>query len=41
MASAKLSYQADIDSNFKILHIDPSIDIHGEPSVDQIIDRIF
>ena len=35
MESAKLSYKADIDSGFQILHIDPSIDIHGNPSRDR------
>ncbi len=41
MTSAKSSYKSDIDANFQILHIDPSIDIHETPSVDQVIDRIF
>ncbi len=41
MSSAKSSYMSDIDSDFKILHIDPSTDIHGSPSVDQIIERIY
>ena len=41
MESAKRSYQADIDAGFNILHIDPSVDIHGEPSQDEILDRVF
>lgn len=41
MASAKRSYKADIDAGFNMLHIDPSIDIHENPSVDQILDRVF
>lgn len=41
MDSAKLSYKADIDAGFQILHIDPSIDIHGIPSRDDILDRIY
>ncbi len=41
MESAKLSYKVDIDSGFQILHIDPSIDIHAEPTVDNILDRLF
>lgn len=41
MNSAKRSFQADIDSGFQILHIDPSIDIHGRPSTDEILDRIY
>jgi len=41
MESAKRSYQTDIDSGFEILHIDPSIDIHANPSTDEILERIF
>ena len=41
MDSAKLSYQADIAAGFQILHIDPSIDIHGKPDVDEVLDRVF
>jgi tagatose-1,6-bisphosphate aldolase non-catalytic subunit AgaZ/GatZ len=41
MASAKSSFSADISAGFQILHIDPSIDIHGKPDLDEIIDRIF
>jgi len=41
MESAKASYRADIDAGFQILHIDPSIDIHGEPDVDEVLDRVF
>lgn len=41
MDSAKASYAADIDAGFQILHIDPSVDIHGEPIVDEVLDRIF
>jgi len=41
MDSAKRSYKVDIDAGFKILHIDPSIDIHKEPSVDEILNRVF
>lgn len=41
MDSAKLSYQADIASGFQVLHIDPSIDIHGQPDVDEVLDRVF
>lgn len=41
MQSAKNSYQADIDSGFHALHIDPSIDIHGPPSTDETLDRLF
>ncbi|MCC5942082.1 MAG: class II D-tagatose-bisphosphate aldolase, non-catalytic subunit [Balneolaceae bacterium] len=41
MDSAKKSYKADIDAGFKILHIDPSIDIHKHPSQDEILERVF
>ena len=41
MASCKKSYEADIDAGFSIIHIDPSVDPHNTPSVDQILDRIF
>ena len=37
MQSAKNSFQADIDSGFHALHIDPSIDIHKSPSTDEIL----
>ena len=41
MESAKASYKADIDAGFQILHIDPSVDIHGSPSADEVLDRVF
>ncbi|MBE5848640.1 MAG: tagatose-6-phosphate kinase [Lachnospiraceae bacterium] len=41
MDSAKLSYKADIEAGFQILHIDPSIDIHGNPSMQEIVDRVL
>jgi len=41
MESAKASYKADIDAGFQILHIDPSVDIHGTPSTDEVLDRVF
>jgi len=41
MESAKRSYKADIDAGFKILHIDPSIDIHNNPTVNEILERVF
>ncbi len=41
MESAKNSYKADIDAGFDILHIDPSIDIHDNPNVDEILNRVF
>lgn len=41
MQSAKDSYKSDIDSGFKILHIDPSIDIHGVPSKNDLMERLF
>lgn len=41
MESAKSSYRADLEAGFQILHIDPSVDVHGEPDVDEVLDRIF
>ena len=41
MASAKLSYEADIDAGFKILHIDPSIGIDGPVSPLESLSRAF
>ena len=41
MDSAKSSYQADIAAGFQVLHIDPSVDIHGQPDVDEVLDRVF
>ena len=40
MKSSKKSFEYDIKSNFKILHLDPSIDIHNKLNIDQIIERI-
>lgn len=41
MESAKNSYKVDIDSGFQILHIDPSIDIHGQLSIEDSLERLF
>ncbi len=41
MDSAKSSFSEDISSGFQVLHIDPSVDIHGTPGVDEILDRVF
>ncbi len=41
MQSAKDSFQADIDAGFHMLHIDPSVDIHSKPSVDDILERVY
>jgi tagatose-1,6-bisphosphate aldolase non-catalytic subunit AgaZ/GatZ len=41
MESAKSSYRSDIASGFQVLHIDPSVDIHGSPDVDEVLDRVF
>ncbi len=41
MDSAKSSYRADIAAGFQVLHIDPSVDIHGQPDVDEVLDRVF
>jgi tagatose-1,6-bisphosphate aldolase non-catalytic subunit AgaZ/GatZ len=41
MESAKSSYGADIAAGFQVLHIDPSIDIHGQPDVDEVLSRVY
>ena len=41
MESAKRSFACDIASGFQKIHIDPSVDIHGAPNVDQVLDRVF
>jgi len=41
MASAKASFENDIDSNFHILHIDPSIDIFQNLDINIILERIY
>lgn len=41
MESAKESYRADIDAGFQILHIDPSVDIHSTPDINEVLDRIY
>ncbi|QWD76401.1 class II D-tagatose-bisphosphate aldolase, non-catalytic subunit [Polynucleobacter sp. MWH-UH24A] len=41
MDSAKLSYLRDLEAGFQVLHIDPSVDIHCKPNVDEILDRVF
>lgn len=41
MESAKRSFRVDIESGFEIIHIDPSVDICGDLSIDKILDRIF
>lgn len=41
MASAKRSYEADIDAGFDLLHIDPSVDPSGAPSFEVALERIL
>jgi hypothetical protein len=41
MESAKRSFQIDIESGFEMIHIDTSIDIYGELSVDETLLRLF
>ncbi len=41
MESAKSSYRADLEAGFQVLHIDPSVDVHGQPDVDEVLDRVF
>jgi hypothetical protein len=41
MESAKRSYMCDIDAGFQILHIDPSVDPHGAPTLEETLERMF
>jgi hypothetical protein len=41
MESAKLSFRADIEAGFQILHIDTSIDIHGHTNPDEVLERMY
>jgi tagatose-1,6-bisphosphate aldolase non-catalytic subunit AgaZ/GatZ len=41
MESAKDSYRADIDAGFHMLHIDPSVDIHSQPNINQVLERVY
>ncbi len=41
MESAKSAYRADLAAGFQVLHIDPSVDIHGQPDIDEVLDRVF
>jgi len=41
MKSSKKSFEVDIENNFTFIHIDPSIDIHGELSTDKILERVY
>lgn len=39
--SAKLSFEEDINNNFDILHIDPSISPFRETNIDRVIDNLY
>lgn len=41
MISSKKSLEIDIDSGFRFLHLDPSIDIHKELKIDEILNRVY
>lgn len=41
MDSAKQSYEDDIKSGFKILHLDPSIDIHQKLTAKETVNRLL
>lgn len=41
MESAKASYRADLEAGFQVIHIDPSVDIHGKPDIDEVLERVF
>jgi tagatose-1,6-bisphosphate aldolase non-catalytic subunit AgaZ/GatZ len=41
MNSAKQSFAADIDAGFQVIHIDTSVDIHGDVTADEGLERLF
>lgn len=41
MASAKVSFEADIDAGFRIIHIDPSIGLNGTVTPEESLQRAF
>lgn len=41
MSSTKSSLTADMESGIQIIHLDPSVDIHGQVYQDKILDRLF
>ena len=41
MRSAKRSYESDIESGFRVIHIDPSVSPHGAPDIDTVLERLF
>jgi len=41
MKSAKLSFQRDIEAGMQVIHVDPSIDIHGHLTIEETLNRAF
>ena len=41
MKRAKKSFESDIDADFKIIHIDPSVDPHKKLSSNEILNRVY
>lgn len=41
MASARRSYDEDVDAGFSVIHIDPSVSPQGEPPLETVLDRLF
>jgi tagatose-1,6-bisphosphate aldolase non-catalytic subunit AgaZ/GatZ len=41
MRSAKRSYESDIASGFRVIHIDPSVSHQGVPGIDTVLERLF
>ena len=37
----KKSFEDDIKAGFEIIHIDPSVDIHGQLTIDDILERVY
>ncbi len=41
MESTKRSFEVDIKCGFEMIHIDPSVSIHGPLKISDVIDRVF
>lgn len=41
LASAKESFRVDIECGFEVIHVDPSIDIHGTLSQEDALQRLY
>ena len=41
MKSAKKSFEADISNDFKVIHIDPSLNIDNKNNLKRVTENIF